>query len=41
MKEILAITMGFDPLDEEVEYFYKIAAKDDLDYNFDNLSSLC
>ena len=42
MKEILAITMGFDPLDEEVEYFYKIAAKDNLDYNlsFNELISI-
>ncbi len=32
MKELLAITMGFEPLDDEIEYFMKIAAKDSLDY---------
>ena len=42
MKEILTITMGFEPLDDEVEYFYKIAAKDNLDYDlsFGELVSL-
>ena len=46
MKELLTITMGFEPLDDEVEYFYKIAAKENLDYekawdiliNFKNFS---
>ena len=33
MKELLTITMGFEPLDDEVDFFYKIAAKDNLDYN--------
>ena len=33
MKELLTITMGFEPLDDEVEYFYKIAEKDNLDYD--------
>ena len=32
MKELLTITMGFEPLDDEIEYFMKIAAKDSLDY---------
>ena len=33
MKELLTITMGFEPLDDEIEYFMKIAAKDSLDYS--------
>ena len=32
MKELLTITMGFEPLDDELEYFYKIASKDSMDY---------
>ena len=32
MKELLTITMCFEPLDDEIEYFMKIAAKDSLDY---------
>ena len=32
MKELLTITMGFEPLDDEIEMFMKIAAKDSLDY---------
>ena len=31
MKELLTITMGFEPLDDEIEMFMKIAAKDSLD----------
>ena len=33
MKELLTITMGFEPLDDELEYFYKIAEKENLDYD--------
>ena len=33
MKELLTITMGFEPLDDELEYFYKIVEKDNLDYD--------
>ena len=42
MKELLTITMGFEPLDDEVEYFFKIAAKDSLEYvlSFEELISI-
>ena len=42
MKELLTITMGFEPLDDEVEYFYNTAAKDSLDYvlSFEELISI-
>ena len=31
MKEMLTIIMGFEPLDDEVEYFVKASGKDSLD----------
>ena len=33
MKELLKITMGFEPLDDEIDLFVKISEKDSLDYN--------
>ena len=32
MKELLTVVMGFEPLDDEVEFFVKVAGKDSLDY---------
>ena len=42
MKELLKITMGFEPLDEEIDTFVKISEKDSLDYNlsFEELISI-
>ena len=42
MKELLTITMGFEPLDDEVETFVKISGKDSLDYvlSFEELVSI-
>ena len=33
MKEMLTIIMGFEPLDDEIEYFVKTSGRDSLDSN--------
>ena len=42
MKELLTVIMGFEPLDDEVEFFVKVAEKDSLDYvlSFEELLSI-
>ena len=42
MKELLTITMGFEPLDDELEYFYQRSGKESLENNlsFEELVSI-
>jgi len=42
IKDILTITMGFEPLEDEVEFFLRIAQKESLDYilSFEELISI-
>jgi len=42
MKELLTITMGFEPLDDEIDIFNRIAGKDSLEYvlSFEELISI-
>ena len=42
MKELLTFTMGFEPLDDEVDIFVKISGKDSLEYvlSFEEMISI-